>query len=65
VLTFGAWRALGRTVRKGEKGIPVHTWVPIRKRDETTGEESEVGKRPKVAYVFHVAQTAELEGVKS
>lgn len=65
VLTFGAWRALGRSVRKGERGIRVSTWVPIRKRDAATGEEVEVGKRPKVAFVFHVSQTVELEAVGS
>lgn len=59
VFTFHAWRALGRTVRKGEKGIKCVTWVPIRKEDKETGEVIH-GKRPWTATVFHVSQTEAL-----
>lgn len=59
VLTFHAWRALGRTVRRGEKGVRVVTWVPMTKKTES-GESAPIGKRPKAAYVFHVSQTDAL-----
>lgn len=61
VLTYHAWRALGRTVRKGEHGVKVVTWVPIDgKVDPDTGEAAPGGKRCKTATVFHISQTAEL-----
>ena len=62
VLTYHAWRALGRQVRKGEHGVQVITWVPMTKKtgeqDATTGEEKrEAFRRPRNATVFHVSQT--------
>lgn len=59
ILTFAAWRALGRTVRRGERGVAVRTWVPIAAQvdPETGAERRPAGKRPKVAYVFHESQT--------
>lgn len=60
VFTFNAWKALGRHVRKGEKGVAVISWVPTRKkeRDTSTGETVErEGRRPITAYVFHITQT--------
>src|SRR5687767_110417 len=41
VFTFDAWRALGRTVRRGERGVKVATFRTIERagRDEATGEE--------------------------
>jgi antirestriction protein ArdC len=61
VLTYGAWRALGRTVRKGEHGVKVLTWIPIDgKLNTETGEREPGGKRCKSATVFHVSQTDEL-----
>lgn len=60
VLTFHAWKALNRHVRRGEKGVAVCSWIPTtkRERDPSTGEEKETsGTRPVTAYVFHVSQT--------
>ncbi len=57
VFTYRAWQALGRQVRKGEKGVRVCTWVPVTKKDEKTGEKKPDGKRPWTATVFHVSQT--------
>ena len=57
VLTYHAWLAKGRQVRKGEKGVKVDTWVPIFKKDEVTGENKKVGQRPKTTTVFHLTQT--------
>lgn len=56
VFTYDAWRALGRQVRRGEHGVKVTTWVPIRKRNDD-GDQEIVGKRPKTTTVFHVSQT--------
>ena len=57
VLTFQAWKAKSRHVRKGEHGVRVTTWVPMTKTDEATGERKVIGKRPFSAVVFHVSQT--------
>ena len=51
VLTFWAWKALGRSVRKGEHGVKLTTWIPFEKKDGTEGV------RPKTCVVFHVSQT--------
>lgn len=58
-LTYHAWRAKDRQVRRGEKGVRIVTWVPIGKAelDPVTGEEKARKKRPKYASVFHVSQT--------
>lgn len=55
VLTFNAWKALGRCVCKGEKGVCLVSWVPCGKVDPETGKSESV--RPKNAYVFHISQT--------
>ena len=60
VLTFPAWKALGRSVRKGEHGVKVHTYVPtVPETDPATGErvKGTGGSRPRIAVVFHVSQT--------
>ena len=55
VLTFDAWRALGRTVRRGEKGVRCLTWIPI--EDDAGAKKA----RPRTAYVFHISQTEQLQ----
>lgn len=64
VYTFAAWRALGRTVRKGEHGVRLSVWVPMGEAttDPLTGETKEPKCRPASAYVFHVSQTEPLNG---
>lgn len=58
VLTFAAWRAAGRCVRRGEHGVKVLTWIPIPdKTDEKTGKVTRGGCRPRSATVFHISQT--------
>ena len=59
VFTFHAWRALGRTVRRGEHGVKVVTWVPYKKTNKDTGEDEECS-RPVTTTVFHISQTDEL-----
>ena len=64
VLTYHAWRALGRQVRRGEHGVKVCTFVTCEgKRDEAGDEAAEPNqtkrgyRRPWTATVFHVSQT--------
>lgn len=57
VFTYNAWRALGRQVRKGEKGVKVFSFAPITDRD--TGDV--VGKRAITTTVFHVSQTDQIQ----
>ena len=59
VFTYHAWRALGRQVRKGEHGVQVLTWVPMRSRTAVTDDNPDgtIGRRPKSSTVFHVSQT--------
>lgn len=65
VFTFQAWRALGRTVRKGEHGVKVHTFIEhsVKEVDEATGEEkNRAVRRPWTTTVFHISQTVPLNG---
>ena len=59
IFTFGAWRALGRCVKKGEHGIAVCTFAPASKIDKETGKIKEF-HRPRQTFVFHVSQTDPL-----
>jgi hypothetical protein len=63
VFTFNAWRALGRTVKRGEHGVRITTWVVF---GEKLNEDGHVvhagGKRAKSAFVFHVSQTEPVNG---
>lgn len=57
VLTFNAWKAKGRVVKKGEKAAKIVTYIPI--KDKETDEVT--GVRPKNAFVFHISQTKALD----
>lgn len=58
VLTYRAWQAKGRQVRRGEHGVKVSTFIPCKEKDPETGEETgNTFRRPKTATVFHVSQT--------
>ena len=61
VFTFQAWKALGRTVCKGEHGVKIHTFVPIadRKADDDDSEPV-IHTRPRITTVFHLSQTKSL-----
>lgn len=59
VFTFQAWRALNRTVRKGEHGVKIVTVIPCTKKDKETGDEIPVNKVKNVT-VFHISQTDAL-----
>lgn len=56
VFTFNAWRALGRTVKRGEHGVKITTWIDA--TDKKTGEQY---KRATYTTVFHITQTEELK----
>lgn len=53
VLTFNAWKALGRVVRRGETGVSIVTWIETEKDGQRT-------RRPKTTTVFHISQTEPL-----
>ncbi len=57
VLTFAAWKALGRYVRKGEKAMcQLVTFIPIHKKNDQ-GDKEKIGTRCKKVAVFHFSQT--------
>ena len=63
VFTFWAWKAKGRSVRRGEHGVKVPTYVEYEreKKDDQGGEPKvEKGRARGMATVFHVSQTCEL-----
>jgi hypothetical protein len=71
VLTYHAWRAVGRQVRRGEHGVKVSTFVACEGKAEPTGEDCDGVvdeaprkrgyRRPWTATVFHVSQTDLIE----
>lgn len=65
VFTFNAWKALGRSVKRGEHGVKVVTFVPVEKKDPTTGEVVDRFRKPHTTTVFHVSQTVELAPVSA
>lgn len=67
IFTFNAWKALGRSVKKGEHGIKVVTFITCQgKADVDSGEtEPSTYRRPHTTTVFHISQTeltSEREG---
>lgn len=59
VLTFNAWKAAGRSVRAGEHGVKVVTFVE-RVVKGADGEGGVVAKMPRAVTVFHISQTEAL-----
>jgi hypothetical protein len=57
VFTFQAWKALGRSVKKGEHGVKVTTFVE--KKDRET--DKVVSRYPRTTTVFHISQTEPTE----
>ena len=57
VFTYAAWQKLGRQVRKGEHGVKIVTWVPMRKKEPDADGNYGTFKRQKIAHVFHATQT--------
>ena len=62
---FRTWLKLGRVVRKGETALRILAPVPVKRRDEQTGEESEERRVLfRTAFVFDVSQTDVLDGAE-
>lgn len=57
VLTYNAWRALGRQVRRGEHGVSVPTFITITRGE---GDDARTFQRPRTTTVFHISQTDAL-----
>ena len=60
VLTFDAWKAKGRSVKKGEHGVRIFTYVEVKslQRDPSDGsEKATTHRRPSSTVVFHISQT--------
>jgi hypothetical protein len=62
--TFNAWRALGRTVKRGEHGVRVVTFRHEDYKEEKPDGtiEFKIKSRPWYATVFHVSQTEAMTG---
>ncbi len=45
IFTFNAWKALGRTVCKGQHGVKIHTWVNAKGKADESGEGESSGYR--------------------
>lgn len=62
VLTYRAWLAKGRQVRKGEKSVKVVTWITSSKIEyDKSGKEKAPRRFPRSAAVFHISQTEPIE----
>jgi|SRR6185369_2917498 len=72
IFTFNAWKALGRSVKKGEHGVKVVTWITAKGREQAPAgvqvesfdgvehalDSAAKGYRMcKTTTVFHVSQT--------
>lgn len=58
VFTYHAWRALGRQVRRGEHGVKITTFVPMKDDDKANPDKPKRRvSRPWTATVFHISQT--------
>ncbi|HUU53178.1 MAG TPA: ArdC-like ssDNA-binding domain-containing protein [Candidatus Bathyarchaeia archaeon] len=60
VFTYPAWRAQGRQVRRGEKGVRVVTIIESEEKvvNKKTGkEEVKISQFPRRTTVFHISQT--------
>jgi antirestriction protein ArdC len=57
VFTFNAWKALGRSVKRGEHGVKVVTFIErsVTEHDPATGEQVDRSIRsPHTTTVFHM-----------
>lgn len=60
VLSFQAWKAKKRFVRKGEHGVKIATVRHGIKKDDKTGQEKTYSF-PWTVAVFHISQTEPIE----
>lgn len=59
VLTFKAWIALGRVVKKGQHGVKVVTFVPMAKKLDDG--DTKGFRAPRTTTVFHISQTEAIQ----
>ena len=59
VLTYAAWLAAGRQVRRGEHGVRVVSFIPMTRKIEQADGSVRIDRfrRPGSAVVFHISQT--------
>src|SRR6516165_9550147 len=57
VFTFQAWKALGRSVKKGEHGVKIVTFINVRDGKDENGEQKPAHRKPHTTTVFHISQT--------
>src|SRR4249919_499435 len=57
VAGFHTWRALGRVVRKGEKGIAILAPIVGRREPESASDNARTVVGFRAAYVFDIEQT--------
>lgn len=61
VFTYQAWQALGRQVRKGERGVKILTYIPVDKKAKDADNDDETKVKhysvPRSVSVFHISQT--------
>ena len=58
VAGYSKWKALGRQVGKGEKGIMILAPMPYKRKSDDPDEEEETAIAFKATYVFDVSQTS-------
>jgi len=65
VFTYRAWQAKGRQVKRGQRGVKVHTWIPVKRKEKQANGEEVVKsfKTCRTATVFHVSQTEAMTDV--
>lgn len=61
VAGFSAWKEMGRSVNKGEKGIKIFAPIEVKRTDPKTGEETKETSF-RVVHVFDVSQTSPIPG---
>src|SRR6266853_998790 len=61
VFTFHAWKALGRSVKKGEHGVRVVTFITCAGTADVDAADTDAKpstyRRPHTTTVFHISQT--------
>lgn len=57
---FRQWQAAGRVVRKGEKALAL--WIPVSRKETNDDGEETVNPGFRLANVFDISQTEEMEG---
>ena len=58
VAGYSKWKALGRQVGKGEKGIMILAPMPYKRKSDDPDEDEETAVAFKATYVFDISQTS-------